>query len=82
MLLQTVGLSRIPYAVLIAFLYLTLSVRAQTINGTISGSVVDPSGAVVPDARIIVTNELTNETRRDTTNPQGEFVFPALQPGT
>jgi Carboxypeptidase regulatory-like domain len=82
MSLQSIGLSRVPSAVLIAFLLFTLSVRAQTISGTISGSVVDQSGAVVPDARITAANELTNETRRDTTNAQGEFVFPALQPGS
>lgn len=80
--LQNLGANRMRYLVLMAFLSLTLSVRAQTISGTISGSVVDESGAIIPDAQITVTNELTQESRKDTTNAQGQFVFPALQPGS
>ncbi len=72
---------RLSGGIFLAFLF-SLSVRAQTISGTITGSVVDPSGAVVPDAQIALTNDLTQEMRQDMTNAQGDFVFAALQPGS
>ncbi|MCI0718090.1 MAG: carboxypeptidase-like regulatory domain-containing protein [Acidobacteria bacterium] len=55
---------------------------AQTITGSISGTVVDPSGAVVPGVEVTLVNELTGETRRTATSDNGELVFTALPPGT
>ncbi len=62
--------------------FMVPSGHSQTISGTIVGTAVDPSGAAIPDAEVTLSNDLTNETRRDVTNRSGEFVFPALQPGT
>ena len=53
---------------------------AQSISGTINGTVVDPSGAVIPGVEITLTNERTSETRNTVTDDTGEFVFAALQP--
>ena len=55
---------------------------AQTITGEISGTVTDPSGAVVPGATVELIREGTSATRTGTTNQSGIFVFPALPPGT
>src|SRR5512134_3272391 len=55
---------------------------AQTTTGTISGTVLDPSGQVVPGAKVAVTNEATGEPRNGTTGATGEFVFPSLLPAT
>jgi hypothetical protein len=57
-----------------------MPVRAQTTTGTISGTIVDPSGQVVPGAKVSVTNEVTGESRNGTTSSTGEFVFPSLLP--
>ena len=55
---------------------------AQMITGEISGTVQDSSGAVIPDARITLTNEATSTSRAVSSGPSGEFVFSAVSPGT
>ena len=61
---------------------LTGSVCAQTTSGTITGTVTDQSGAIVPNAKIILTDEATRDTRESTGAESGEFVFAALRPST
>ena len=51
-------------------------------TGTISGTVVDASGAVVPGASITLVNTATLGTRTATSNSKGEFVFAYVDPGT
>jgi len=58
------------------------SLSAQTISGSISGTVVDPSGNVVPAVSVKLASERTGEERTVATNETGDFVFPALQPGS
>src|SRR5579885_3009356 len=53
----------------------------QKITGTISGSVTDPSGAVVPDATGTITNTETGLQRVTTSNVSGEFSAPDLHAG-
>jgi hypothetical protein len=55
-------------------------VSAQTF-GEITGEVKDPSGAIVPGARVSVTNTATNALRSSVTNEAGIYSFPALVPG-
>ena len=50
--------------------------------GTIRGTVTDPSGAVVPNARIVVTDLGTNLTRELTTNAEGDYEASALRSGS
>lgn len=57
------------------------SVLAQTINGTISGTVLDQNGAVVPGAIITATNSETGSKRDTTTNDDGIFTIPGLSVG-
>ncbi len=56
--------------------------RSQTGTGTVSGTVVDPTGAVIPGAKVTLTQEATREVRDATTDATGEFVFAAIRPGT
>jgi carboxypeptidase family protein len=56
-------------------------VYAQT-TATITGTVVDNSGALIPGASVILTNEASRDTRGTVSNGSGIFVFPALIPGT
>ena len=53
-------------------------VAAQTTNGAISGTVTDPSGAVIPGVAIQVKNVLTGIARSMVTDTQGRFYFPDL----
>lgn len=57
-------------------------ITAQTISGSISGTVVDSGGNVIPAAAVKLISERTGEERNSTTNETGDFVFPALQPGS
>ena len=51
-------------------------------TGTLSGTVVDASGQVLPGATVTLANEATGGTRTMVTSDRGEFTFRAVQPGT
>lgn len=51
-------------------------------NAELTGTVKDPSGAVVPNAKVTLTNVSTAEVRAGTTNGAGLYDFPALHNGT
>lgn len=55
---------------------------AQGERATISGTVTDPTQAVVPETAITVRNVNTNVVSRSVSNQAGIFVIPALPPGT
>ncbi|MGH9351146.1 MAG: carboxypeptidase-like regulatory domain-containing protein, partial [Terriglobia bacterium] len=60
----------------------TLALRAQDL-GSISGTVMDPSGAAVPGASITVKNSKTGAVVRMTiTNADGNYTVPALPAST
>lgn len=54
---------------------------AQTITGSITGSILDPSGASVAKAEIKLTQVATGNIRTLQSNDQGDFVAGSLQPG-
>lgn len=58
----------------------TAAAAGQTTFGTISGTVVDESGAVIEQARITVLNEET-AAQRSTTTDAGVYFVPDLEPG-
>ena len=51
-------------------------------TGSITGFVKDATGAVVPGAKITVTNTATNTQMTATSDTNGEFQFPQLAPST
>src|SRR6266513_5529305 len=70
------------YLVLICFLF-SLPVSAQVFDtGTIGGLVTDPSGAVVPQATVTITNVGTGIQRTLQTDNGGSFVASALPFGS
>src|SRR5580704_7525115 len=54
----------------------------QTNRGGISGNVTDQSGAVAPNAAVVIINAGTNETRRLTSSEKGTFLVENLDPVT
>ena len=50
--------------------------------GTIVGTVTDPSGSVIPNAKISITDVGTQASRTVQANDQGYYVVPALRPST
>jgi len=65
-----------------AFLLLgAIAWQALAQEATIVGTVTDPSGALVPNVTITVTNTQTGQVRRVTTNENGQYLAPDLQIG-
>ena len=50
-------------------------------RGTITGTLTDPSGAVVPGARITIRNLANNATYQSATTSAGEYTAPNLPAG-
>jgi hypothetical protein len=71
----------ITIAVVLGFV-LPARLSAQMVGATISGTVVDPSGAVIPSVRIVIKNAATGNVANAATNSVGVFDAPNLPPGT
>jgi hypothetical protein len=54
---------------------------SQLVSATIVGTVTDASGAVVPNAKILLTETNTGVDRLNTANASGNFTYPNLPPG-
>jgi hypothetical protein len=62
-------------------LFASVSAVAQVTTADVLGTVTDSSGAVVANAKVVITNTGTNDARTGQTNSQGEYVFTFLNPG-
>ncbi len=51
------------------------------VSGGLAGTVVDSTGAVVPNATVTLTETATGDTRVLTTNEAGRYIAPYLKPG-
>jgi hypothetical protein len=69
-------------AILVLLTAMLPTASGQSTTGRISGTVLDPQSAVVPEATVTLTNTLTGQTREVTAGSQGEFVFTQLFAGT
>jgi hypothetical protein len=58
-----------------------LPIRAQVERGTISGTIHDPSGAIVASGNVVVTNISTGLSMSTVASHSGEYVAPNLIPG-
>ena len=54
----------------------------QTNTAVITGTVIDPAGAVIPGAAVTITNQSTGASLAFTTNGQGYYTSAPLDPGT
>ena len=62
-------------------LLICLPAFAQSTGGRILGRVADPSGAVLANVKVTLTNEATAVTRTAQTNSSGDYVFVEVVPG-
>ncbi len=68
--------------VLVALLlFFAVASHAQTITGNINGTVTDPSGAIIPGAKVTATNNDTNVQTGTTSNNDGLYSIRFLQVG-
>ncbi len=68
-------------SILLAFVVVALCVGAFAQGGTseLTGSVTDPTGAIVSGVAVKLTNTATGVVRTTTTNASGSYRFPALE---
>src|ERR1700694_428237 len=59
-----------------------VDVQAQVAGGTITGTVVDSSGGVIPNGTVSIPNGEPGINRRGTTNEDGLYIAPSLLPAT
>ena len=69
---------RIPKA---AFVLVLLAARLAGAGGSISGTLKDPSGALIPGARLTLTNTALKTEFKAASDAQGFYSFPALSVG-
>lgn len=68
------------FVIFMSFVFPSLLI-AQTITGSVNGTVTDPGGAVVPGATVMVTNAATNLSNSTETNSAGVYNIRFLQVG-
>ncbi|PYX71972.1 MAG: hypothetical protein DMG78_13705 [Acidobacteria bacterium] len=73
--------SSLVFLIALTVALISTPLSAQKSTGTISGVVSDPTGAVVPQATVIITNVETGLTRTVTSNEMGEYVAPDVPNG-
>ncbi|MBS1794128.1 MAG: TonB-dependent receptor [Acidobacteria bacterium] len=71
-----------PAAVLLCGLMMAFAVGAQQITATVSGTVTDPNGAVVPGATVTAASVDTGLTKTATSGDDGNYTITFLPPGT
>lgn len=76
------NISRMMVIMFLCFLLSPAVAFSQSATATLSGTVVDPNGAIVPGATVTITNPATSFTRDVQANSAGVFTFPSLAPGT
>src|ERR671935_2411272 len=69
------------FLVLCTALALTVTLSAQVQNGQFQGTVLDQSGAAVPNAKVTATNEGTGQKITANTNNSGFYSIPQLPVG-
>jgi hypothetical protein len=74
-------ISRLVLAALVVLGLSYANLNAQVLTGTMSGTVVDASGAVVPGTSITVTDTETGRQLKGTSDAQGEYTFTGLSNG-
>jgi hypothetical protein len=60
----------------------SIGLQAQLLTGSFSGTVQDPTGAVVNGATVTLLNQTTADTRKTVSNDRGYFTFAGVIPGT
>src|ERR1051325_473072 len=62
--------------------WLLTPVLGQSATATLSGTVEDTNGAIIPGVRLTLANINTKASRQATANSEGSFVFPLLPPSS
>lgn len=74
-------ISCIALSVAVLGIVFTTHLLGQATQGSILGNVTDPTGAAVPDAKVVVKNEGTNLVREIMTDSGGDYRVSGIEPG-
>jgi hypothetical protein len=85
--MKRIACTRIGISLILTMLFgltamFSLSARAQTVTGSIRGTVTDATGAVVPEAKVTATNNNTGVVTSTTTDRTGTYNLQSLRIGT
>src|SRR6266699_6326802 len=72
----------IKAAVAACLMFAAAALGQEGINATLSGTVSDPTGALIPGVEVTAKNIATGVTSTTITNESGTYRFPSLQPGS
>jgi hypothetical protein len=72
----------IPLSILLAAAGLAPLSPAQSVTGSVSGTLLDSAGAVIAGAPVQLVNEISQQARENTTNGAGAFQFTSILPGS
>jgi len=61
--------------------FLATNVYGQAVNATLLGTVTDATGAIVPSAKVTITEVNTGISHTAAANESGNYTFPDLPPG-
>ncbi len=75
------NLSLIPLVIFVTVFFSPVRPALAQTTGVISGTVTDPTGAVVANAEVMLRNQTTAAVRQTISNGAGYFSFPAVVPG-
>src|SRR5206468_2132285 len=78
------NMSRIQFSLCLSLMVSLLArvAPAQVVSGTIVGTVVDASGAVITGAAVTLTNDQTNIEFKTRTDEAGNYIIPNLPSGS
>jgi hypothetical protein len=69
------------FSILLSLVFCSVMVSAQVTGGAITGSVVDPSGAVIPNATVRITDKARGQVLTAQTTSAGSYLFPNVPVG-
>ena len=78
---KKIGVILFTFVALALVMLMSIRVYAQVSGATVTGTVNDASGAVIPNVQVSIKNLATGEVRDVTTNSNGFYTAPNLLPG-
>jgi hypothetical protein len=72
----------LPLLFAIALVVTALTTNAQTLYGSLTGTVTDSSGSAIPNAKVEALNAGTGVAKTMTTDDRGSYIMSDLAPGT
>ncbi len=80
--MRKIWVSRVcSYLLAALFLVAGIEAKAQFDNGSLVGTIHDATGAVIPGAAVVVTNNATGIIAKATSNDSGDYELPSLRVG-